>query len=351
MGAMQTLQPRDPLEALLDQLSGLIGGGGGGGYGGDFSAQARADAAAQYDPQIAAINSAMSRGRRSTEYNKSGIDSLYDALAASYPADVAASRETFKGARDTEKQISEEGSAAISGGYQQAQQNLANVMQQLGIQEAAPGVLPELAQDQARMLAGEAERSAAEQSAYGRQGTAAEQYYEQGPSLAHMAGTQGQQYLTEQLNQFLLDQEAQRGQLESQKALTYNALLGKYRSEYGQQQQAQQNTQFNQLRGLLSSVLAVKNFQRGDVSAGPKPSYEGLTGAAQVLGENLGQGRGTQLEGALMNFLSEEIAKSPRNPSYPEALNMLRDYAEDQGYSTMDMNALAKALAAYYGVY
>lgn len=347
----QAKRSQDPLSSLLDQLQGMVGGGGFGSE--DFSAQARADVAAQYDPQIAAINSAISRGRRSTEYNKAGIDSLYDALAASYPADIKASKETFKQAREAEKQISGEGSEAISAGYQQAQQNLADVMRQLGIEESAPAVLPELAQDQARLLAQEAARSTAEQSAYGRQGTAEQAYYQRGPSLARMGGTQGQQYLTEQFNQFLLDQQAQRAQLESQKALTYNALLGRYQSEYAGQQQQQQNTQFTQLRGLLDSILAVRRFQQESLRSpiATQPSYEGITGGATVLGEMVGQSRGIELQGILMDFIAEELS-GPRQASFPEAVNMLRRFAQEQGLSSTDLNALTNALAAtVYGNY
>ena len=342
------------------------GGGGGGGKGFGFSdsdlmAQALAEAAAQYDPQIAALNSAMAQAKSQTAYNKSGIDQLYDQLAATYAGDIKESKQSFKEAKSSEKKLSQTTRKEIAGSYNTAEADLAKQMQALGIEAAAPDVLPGLTKDEANALAGEAERTAVEQSAYGRQGTAEESYYQRGPSLARMGSAEGQSALTEQLNQFLLDQQGQKAMLGSQKSLTYNALLGKYRQQAAQQAYQQQQDQFAQQNTIFDNELALKKFQEGQRQFGIRQQgqaqapqqFKGYGGAQQLLTQYKGgdvQGAG-KLYQDLNAAVSAASQKGINTSDYPAMLQYLREFAQKMGIASNDIGALQQALAAAMGKY
>ena len=318
-------------------------------------AQARAEASAQFGPQIAALNTAMAQAKQQTGYNKSAIASLYDQLAASYGGDIKESKQSFKEAKSAEKKLSKTTQQDIGASYSEGAADLAKQMQELGIEAAAPDVLPGLAKDKAAALAGEQERSAVEQSAYGREGTAEQAYFERGPSLARMGSAEGQSALTEQLNQYLMEQQGQKAMMQSQQSLTYNALLGKYRQQAAEQAAQAQQQQFGNMNTTFDNMLALKKFQASQVpKASTKlPQFSGLGGAQQLLtaykgGDTVGAGKlGQDLQATMAAASQQGINTS----DYGAMLSYLRQFAQKMGISSNDIGALEQALAALLGKY
>jgi len=357
-------QASQQLQQTLDQMVSPAGSGGLGGVSdADLMAQARAEASAQFGPQIAALNSAMAQAKSQTGYNKSAIDSLYDQLAATYAGDIKESKQSFKEAKSTEKKLSTATRKDIGASYSEGAAELSKQMQDLGIEAAAPDVLPGLSKDKADYLASEAERSAVEQSAYGREGTAEQAYFQRGPSLARMGSAEGQSALTEQLNQYLMEQQGQKAMAQSQQSLTYNALLGKYRQQAAQQAYQQQQDQFAQSNTVFDNQLALKKFQyqqSQDANRVAKPpQLAGLSGAANVLGGYTQQRAGGQPDVAgsskLMQDLQAAMAvasqKGINSNDYGAQLQNLRDFAQKMGISPNDIAQLQNALAAFLGKY
>lgn len=300
--------------------------------------QARALAAAQFDPQITAIQALMSQAKKTGKSASKEIQNMYEELAKSYAGDLKSSRAAFMNLEEKEKARQADYAESLRTNYTGSMDALSQQLQQLGIEEAARDVMPELVQDMGDYGGIAAREGASELTALGQLEAGEEQFYARGAPLARQEGTQIRSELATQLESFLQQQGGQIAALQAQKNNAYLAAMGDIQA----QQTKTQNEAWDRL-------LQVGRFMESQKTKAPAPSYKGLTGASQVLSELLGSRAGRADKFLKDMLLSPEFRPVTGQLDVNNAAYLMTQKAQAAGLGPDEIAALMQSIYALYG--
>lgn len=304
--------------------------------------QARAIAGMQFDPQISAIERLMSEAKASGGRASADIQNMYEELAKSYAGDLKNSRNAFKTLQEQEKSRQSEYADTLRDNYGSSMDALSEQFKQLGIEEAARDVMPELAQDMGDYGGIAARQGGEELKALGQLAAGEEAFYARGAPLARQEGTQIRSELATQLESFLNQQRGQIGALEAQKNNAYLAAM----SDIQGQQAKTQNEAWDRLLQIGRFMQSQQKDQQG-----AKSSYKGLTGASQVLTDLLGQRSGKADKFLKDMLLTPEFRPTTGQLDVNTAAYLMTQKAQQAGLGPDEIAALMQSIYALYGKY
>lgn len=303
-------------------------------------AQARRAASAQFDPQITAIQALMAQAKKSGKSASAEIGNMYEQLAKSYAGDLESSRKAFMTLEEKEKARQAGYSDALRQNYTGSMDALSEQFKQLGIEDAAKDVMPELAQDLGDYGGIAAREGAAELTALGQLEAGEEAFYARGAPLARQEGTQVRSELTKQLEAFLQQQGGQVAALQAQKNNAYLSAMSDIQSA----QAKSQNEAWDRL-------LQVGRFMQSNQPKQPTSSYKGLTGASTVLSELLGNRAGRADKFLKDMLLSPEFRPVTGQLDVNNAAYLMTQKAQAAGLGPDEIAALMQSIYALYGKY
>lgn len=302
--------------------------------------QAQRLAAAQFDPQITAIQALMAEAKKSGKAASGEIGNMYEQLAKSYAGDLKSSRAAFQTLEEKEKSRQTEYSDSLRNNYTSSMDALSEQFKQLGIEEAAADVMPELAQDMGDYGGIAAREGATELQALGQMEAGEEQFYARGAPLARQEGTQIRGELAKQLESFL---QQQGGQISALKAQKNNAYLSAM-SDIQAGQAKSQNEAWDRL-------LQIGKFMQTQKPKEAQASYRGLTGATTVLTELLGERAGRADKFLKDMLLSPEFRPVTGQLDVNNAAYLMTQKAQAAGLGPDEIAALMQSIYALYGKY
>jgi len=320
-------------EALLSQSQGMSSG--------DMLSQASMSAGLQYDPQIAQIQALMNNAKKTTKEQQGVVKSTYEDLANSYKGDVKHAKKIAADAHHQETAQLQDLKNGLKNDYADSMSMLRDKMSQLGIESAAPDVLPDLAGDLTNYTSRADKESADYQRAISQREAGDTSYFTKGAPIARMAGAEGSAKLSEALQQYLFQQQGQMGQLQAQRQLAIQSAMGQM-----QQDQA----------GIQSDVWSrLKDISKQEQSLlKPKTFGSGLSGASNYLTEQFtnnpydrqfGVGEASRYLGILQSLIGnmggEQFRLSPE-----QMVNRAAQYAKKAGISE---RILTRAMLTYLG--
>lgn len=220
----------------------IIGGGGGimgdgGGVGGDlaydaeefqqptftardFTDQANQNAAAAYNPRFAAIDAAAAGSQSQYKRADAITAGLYENLVKSVAQSGEAAKARYAAAGQEQGNRTQELQANIGNTYNGAQNQMADLMKQLGQGEAAPQVLQRGVADSGWNQSQAATQGAAQQAAISQQGQGQQDYMANVANAERTQGTVRREDLLNDLTQTLQGYDQQRMGLEGDKMTT-----------------------------------------------------------------------------------------------------------------------------------
>lgn len=381
MGAHQN-SPSSPMDDALAQImaeynQALSGGSGPAPSYHDFSAKAAAQTADIYGPLFDALTQQEGRARQQYGQNDALVKRLYAKLQSDLQGQVAGTQQTYSGLQQGNQQHTNELVSDIQGTYGSEQNKLAGVMQQLGIQAAAP-----------ISLAPGSEASAYQQAQALQGGKANADYLTnvgqnmqnfQG-GLVNAAGAQGavsRESLIKNLGDFLMELSGQRAQLGSQRASSTlsqaNSLADRDFAAQGASYDRNRQSKLDALDNLKQQYGFLTNadqtnydrgFQQQELFAKQQaaqqqtPNYSGLGQLSQALqstypGQNTAgyiniasqvAGAGSYQNGAFNDtgsFINEIVKKAQQaygpNFSYEAAMDVAQYFAKMMNFKTTGM--------------
>lgn len=303
--------------------------------------------ASVFDPQITALQALMSQAKSSGKSARAEIGDIYTKLADSYKGDIATARKEFATSKEQERAMLAEYQGQLRNNYGSSMDALTEEFQKLGIEAAAPDVMPELAADQGNWADIASRESAADMQALQQMEQGDVQYYTKGAPLARQEGAQVQSELVKQLEAFLTQQRGNLGQIQAQKQNAYMAAL----SDLQKQQQGVQDDQWNRLLQSGNFMLDYRKQLAAEQKAGTtKVPTKGLKGASQVIGQMLGPQLGAQTYQIFQDMLiSPEFRPVTGKLPVQDAAYLATKYGQSKGLNPAQITALMQGVYAYYG--
>jgi len=240
-GFDQQQQGTDPLDDILSMMQEmLLGGQGQLDYGG-LQSQIEAQINPVFDARRQAIENLMSRAQSRTTQNRQDVTGMYNALGENYEETGVESNESAMAAAAEAAALQGKLKSNIHGNYSRVQDEQADLFKQLGIEAAAPAILPDQAADQAFLESMTDQTGTANQQFLQNQGTIDQNYYRQGAPLARLQGANMSSDLMLMLENYLAEQGDVINELEAsrQSEITgsFNQLAGQAQSEQDQNSQ------------------------------------------------------------------------------------------------------------------
>lgn len=306
-------------------------------------------AGATFDPQIAAMQALISTAKTTGKKSRADVKDIYKDLADSYSKDISNTKSNFNYNRENETARLQDYQNNLRNNYGASMDSLTDTFKQLGIEAAAPDVMPELAQDQGDFSNMAARDSAEEQKALNQMESGELAYYTKGPNLANQESANVQSELVKQLQAFLLQQNSGLQQLQAQKTLAQQSALGEL-------QKQQSGIQDDAWKRLLDSGRFMMDYQKTQAqlnkpAAGAKPQTfaKGLKGASQIMTDLLGKGAGKVYNAFQDMLLSPEFRPATGQLDPNQAAYIAVEKGRKLGLSQAELTALMQGVFAYYG--
>lgn len=344
----------------------------------ELQKQASAQVNAQYDPQINQLLRDMGSTKNRAVKNEGEVKNMYNSLAQNFAdqlPDIQQQMQQQQGAV-----ASQYGDAKnnLQQQYDQQKNNQQAVLQQLGLQAAAPDSMNQAATDQSYFQQQNqlSQNQALDQLA--TQGNADQNYTRDIANSSRLEGTNAANDIASQLESYLQNAQGQVSDLKGAKTNSLAALVQQLQQQDAQNAQSQYNNQFNQM-------MQLNNFQRGltnDQNQNQMDQYNLLLKQMQMQQNNQPQSpfKGTSGMTGMSNYLSQQYPDNPNEASALSSLvasvlsnpdvqmgkrqdgmntapitneyliQLLRNQAQQQGVTNpMDINNAIDALLAYKG--
>jgi len=319
-----------------------------------------------YGPQIEALRQLSEQSQREAVKNKAEIGRMFESLSRGITADIPLiEKNTKQGKREVEKQY-DQSQTDTDQLYKSIEKQQTNEMERLGIQAAAPDVIPGQNRDRAfyQQLAESGKRQTTDYLDIIGQGS--EEFTREGAQLARTEGTQRKADIGQQLAQILFGNRQAIGQLRGEQRSAveqiYNQLVG------GAQQQQQQKV------GNINSLINLEQEERGfavgqqhytqeqayrqqkDAANQSKSSYSGLRGAAQVALDYFSNqpAQAQKVTSWVNNYLLSQGTYQIRPGERFDPMTVAQkayQAAAKAGFQGGSLNAIRDAVLAYYGKY
>lgn len=335
--------------------------------------------AAQYDPQIHALQSEMDLHANRGEKSQKKAREMYGALAQDYMSQLPQLTQQFAAEDADTNARYDKAQQQMDAEYQQQAADQDAVLKRLGVQAASQGASQQSKDDQAYFQ----NQSELDQqnalSALQQQQEAQSDYTRNLGNTSKMAGENVAQDIRSQLEDYLTQAGAQKTSLEGQKGAAAAALLSQMQQQDAQRVQQQSQDQFNNMMKLFNFQLSAQkasqsaaNKATGGFGSGTGLSgiTSGLQGATNYLASQypdqpiLASHLMQQLNDVLSNknVVNGKFVLDPGDPSMGKSpkysdvgqeymMDLLRHQFEQQNgqYSTGDINSTMNALLAYLG--
>lgn len=330
---------------------------------------------AQFDPMIALLQQQMTQHSNTAQSSANKAREMYNALGNDFLGQLpeltqqfaAEDKETNSRYDNAQKQLQQQ--------YQSQQDQQNAVLQQLGIQAAAPDASKQ-AQDDQSYLQGQMEGD--QQSAVNalKQQQLAQQNYTQNlGDTTKVAGENAAQDIRQQLSDYLNQAGTQMQGLQSQRGAALSSLLQQMQSQDADRVQKEEQQQFQNLMSLANFQLDTAKAAGSDANASQLfKGTTGLSGAQNFLAQQypnspvLASNLMEDLQNVLSNkdVVNGKYQLTPADPSTGKAatysdvgqeymVDLLRQQIEKENqqvpgrYGTADVNNAINALLAYLG--
>lgn len=284
----------------------------------ELQKQANAQVSAQYDPQINALLRDMGSTKQRATTNEGQATSMYNALSQDAANQIPGAQQQSQQDQAATSSRYNDAQTNLQQQYQQQSQQQQAVLQQLGIQAAAPDATGQQKADQSYFQqANDLSKNQALDQVQS-QGTADQSYLRNQSTTDKLAGTNASNDIASQLEQYLQGAQGQVEDLKGAKANSIASVLQGLQQSDQQSAETSYNDQFNQMMQLNNLQRGLTNDQNSSQldqqklalqqqqlqqSAQPKSPFTGTSG----------------MDG-MANFLSE---KYPTNPNEASTLSSL----------------------------
>jgi exonuclease VII large subunit len=185
---------------------------------GSLERQARAAAAAQYDPVIAALRNQASSASARGERNQRDVISMFNQLGDNLHGDLPAIQQNYDQTQQATGKEYADLQKGIQDQYASSQADQEALYKRLNIEAAAPGILPNQARDKDYFVNRAKTDAQTQQSALTTERQGAIDYTNKGSQMARTEGTQRGADIMSQLTELLNQYNAQIGANEAAKA-------------------------------------------------------------------------------------------------------------------------------------
>jgi hypothetical protein len=319
--------------------------------------QARAQAAAQYDPIIAQLKGQESSAESRANRNKSELGSMFNQLSSSLQGDIPGIQQNFTDAKQKTQQNYDQLDQKIDNTYDQTQADQESMLKRLGIEAAAPDILPNQMRDKAFFTNSANQEGQTAQTALDTESRGNQEYTRRGSEMAQTEGVQRQGDLMSKLQDTLAAFENQIGANETAKSQAFTAGLGQLQNQ--SQQQAMQYSQ-RDFDNYLKSISmgrdlnndALSQLAKGQVTKTSSPAD--VAGRALTLG--LGQNDAQSIQDAFNNAVASDstilsgLNADSGTAAPKEALaSRVVQKGREMGLSQQQLNALQTIALEYFG--
>ncbi len=319
---------------------------------GSLEQMARDQAAAQYDPVIAQLESQMGSAQTRAARNKDELGRMYSGLSASLQGDVPGIQQMYSEDKAQSQQMYDQLQQQTQNQYNQSSNEQQQMMDRLNIQAAAPEALAAQQRDKDYFTQLAAQNAATEQTALGKEERGAVNFTNQGSQIARSEGTSKQADLMAQLEDLLGQYSSQIGAQQVAKSNTYQSLLGQLQSD--SQQSAVQNAQrdFENYISMIQLGRALdKDKTTGQVGQVKSPADV----AGRAMGLGLDQNRAQNVQDVFMTAISSDpqILNGTnvfgQAASKEQMASRIVDAGKKAGLSGADLNVLRTVALEYFG--
>lgn len=344
----------------------------------ELQKQASAQVNAQFDPQINQLLRDMGSTKNRATKNEGQVKDMYNSLSQDFTNQLPDIQQQMQSQQNAVASQYSDAKNNLQQQYDQQKNDQQNVLQQLGIQAAAPDSMNQAATDQSYF---QQQNQLSQNQALDQlttQGNADQNYTRDIANSSRLEGTNAANDIASQLESYLQNAQGQVSDLKGAKSSSLAALVQQLQQQDSQNAQSQYNNQFDQM-------MQLNNFQRGltnDQNQNQMDQYNLLLKQMQMQQQNQPQSpfKGTSGMTGMSNYLSQQYPDNPNEASALSSLvasvlsnadvqmgkrqdgmntapitneyliQLLRNNAEKQGVTNpMDINNAIDALLAYKG--
>lgn len=233
-------------------------------------AMARGQLDPVYDARRVALQNMLAQTEAKTERGRDDIEAMYDTLGEDYERLAPEAAAQAKAYKQSVEQLYGTTASNIEGHFSRIAGEQGDLFEKLGIEAAAPGVIPhqaELAQQATTSLE---QLSAAEQQRALDMGNIDQSYYRQGAPLARLQGANASSDLLQQLMDFRVQTNSDLGMLEAERTAgiqdAFTRMLMQAQGQASQTEQSRIGMLFDLLQGMqpdMSDVPPADAFLQG----------------------------------------------------------------------------------------
>lgn len=323
-------------------------------YGADpalLERQAMAQAAAQYDPVIAALRGQMTAAQQRAGRNQGQLESMYGGLSSSLMNEIAPIQQRYA---DTQTKVADQYKGLeqhIGQIYQESQAEQEEMMKRLNIEAAAPEALEGQQRDSAFLRAQAAAEGQNVASQITQQGGGAVDYTQSGAQMAKTEGTNRVADLMATLEQYLTEASGQIGANEAARAATYQGNLAQLKQS---SQESALNMAQRDFENYIKTLGVMRQLQ-GDQSAGSEPAKSPVDIGSRAMGLGLPPAGAQKVQDAFMSAISDPMVMAAIDPQNGIALsrealaNRVVEVGRSMGLSSSELNALHNSALEYFG--
>lgn len=333
---------------------------------------------AQYDPQINQLLRDMGATKTRATQNEGKAKDMYNALAQNLVDQLPSIQQNMQSQQQQASDRYNTAQSDLQAQYDQQKNDQQNVLQQLGIQAAAPDANKQMATDQAYF---QQQNDLSKNQALDQlmqQGSSDQQYQRSIADTSRLAGTNAANDIASQLESYLQDASGKLEDLKGSKVNALTSLIGQMQQQDTQNAQNQYNNAFNQMMQMnnlqrnltndqnqnqldqLNMMLKQQQLQQQS-NASPFKGTSGMTGLSNFLSEQYpnNPNEASALSSLITSVLSNPDVQMGRRQDGPlnsvpitneYLIQLLRDQAQKAGItSPTDINNAIDALLAYKG--
>lgn len=332
--------------------------------------QALAQASSQYDPLISQLAQQMGQTKQRAGRNEASVKDMYGSLAKDLAAQIPGITDQMRQATDETANRYSQAQGDLSNEYKQQAAAQQNVLQQLGIQAAAPDASGQAQTDQAYFKGeGQLEKNAA-LNALQQQAQSSADYQQNISDSSRLAGNNAATDIQQQLEDYLQNAQTQLGGLKSQREGALQSLIQQMTGSAQTNAESQRQKEIDNMMALANFNLSAEKARQSNSSAANSDLFKGTSGpagASAFLAQQLGADRGqasSQIMSLINNVMGNKDVQAGKHVTGKDAYGndtytantdqylegLLRNQMSQQGgFDSGDQNAAINALLAYLG--
>lgn len=326
---------------------------------GDLMNQARSQASAQYDPQIAAIRAAMSGAQQRGERGKQQTIDMFNGLSTNLQGDIPVVTKQYQDAKAETGGQYNDLKASINQQYDQSQKQQEDLYNRLNIQAAATDVVPQQQTDRNFFVGQAGAKNQTAQNALQTEQQGAVDYVNAGSRNARTEGTQRGADIMANLSDLLNQYQAQIGAQEAAKAQSISSILGQLQTS--SQKNALDMAQ-RDFTNYISAAQLGRGFQSDQLNA-LKAQQSQFPTSVKSLSDVGGRALGMGLDNSAATNISSVFGQALSDPQLlmgvdpgsgqqlsPEAkASLILEQGRSAGLSQGELNALMSMALEYFG--